>query len=140
MLGGSVHTECYIYKSLAYTIYILFTCILISYINFKVIIAMFYFCHLKSPWNIMKNILNSIYIYILKKEKKKSSTTNMKKKCVIRKLNLYFFDAMKNSQIFPSKVCHFHYNHIFLFRREMGNIRMGKEVRLHKHIKFRLSG
>ena len=35
---------------------------------------------------------------------------------------------MKNGHIFPSKVCHFHYDHRFLFSREMGNIRAYKEV------------
>ena len=51
-----------------------------------------------------------------------------------------FFDVMKNGQIFPSNVCHFHYDPRFLFSREMGNIRTCKEVRLQELIKFRLSG
>ena len=29
---------------------------------------------------------------------------------------------MKNGQIFHSKVCHFQYDHRFLFSREMGNM------------------
>ena len=51
----------------------------------------------------------------------------------------FFFDAVKNGQIFPSKVCHFQYDNRFLLSRDMGNIRSCKEVRLKKLIKFRLS-
>ena len=40
--------------------------------------------------------------------KKNSLLTNIRNKCVIRKINLYFFDVMKNDQIFSSKVCYFH--------------------------------
>ena len=29
---------------------------------------------------------------------------------------------MRNDQIFPSKVCHFQYDHRFLFSREIGNV------------------
>ena len=47
---------------------------------------------------------------------------------------------MKNDQIFPSKVCHFEYDHRFLLSTEMGNIRTCKEVRLQKLITLRLSG
>ena len=47
---------------------------------------------------------------------------------------------MKNGQIFPSKVSHFQYDHIFVFSREIGKIVMCKEIRLQKLIKFRLSG
>ena len=39
-----------------------------------------------------------------------------------------FFKVTKNSQIFP--VCHFQYDHRFLFSREMQNIRRYKEIRL----------
>ena len=48
----------------------------------KVIIAMFYFCHLNHSSNIMKNIFNSIFIYfwII------SLLTNITNKCVIRKI------------------------------------------------------
>ena len=58
----------------------------------------------------------------------------------MRKINRYFFDVMKNGQIFPSKVCHFQYDHRFLFSREMGNTVSCKEIRLQKLIKLRLSG
>ena len=66
--------------------------------------------------------------------------TNIRNKCVLRKINLYFFDVMKNGQVFPSKVCHFQHDHKSLFSREMGNIRTCKEIRLQKLIKFGLSG
>ena len=33
--------------------------------------------------------------------------TNIKNKCVIRKINLYFYDFMKNGEIFLAKVCPF---------------------------------
>ena len=51
-----------------------------------------------------------------------------------------FFDVMKNGQISPSKVCYFQYDHILLFSREIGNIRMCYEIRLQNLIKIRLSG
>ena len=57
-------------------------------------------------------------------------STNIRNKRVIRKINVYFFDVMKNGHSFPSKVCHFQYDHRFLFSREMGNIREYKVVRL----------
>ena len=47
----------------------------------------------------------------------------------MRKINLYFFDVMKNGHIFPSEVCDF-----------CGKIRACKEARLPRLIKFRLSG
>ena len=37
------------------------------------------------------------------------------------------FDFIENGQIFPSKVCHFQYDHRFFFSIEMGNIRICKE-------------
>ena len=46
---------------------------------------------------------------------------------VIRKINRYFLDVMKN-------------DHRFLFSREMGNIRTCKKARLQKPIKLELSG
>ena len=64
---------------------------------------------------------NSISIYSWKQI---SLLTNIRNKFVIRNINLWFFDVMKNSQIFPSKVCPFQYDHRFVFNREMGNIRM----------------
>ena len=50
-----------------------------------------------------------------------------------------FFDVTKNGQIFPSKVCHFQYDHRFLSSRQMGNIRTCKEVCLKILTQFRLS-
>ena len=94
----------------------------------------------------MKNIFNSISTYHSKKKKKKEKKTYVNKhkkqmyKCVARKINLYFPDVMKNGQTFSSKVCHFQYDHRFLFRREMGNIRRCNEIRLQKHIQFGLTG
>ena len=93
----------------------------------KVTIVIFYFCHSKNLSDVMKYIFNSISIYFWKK---KFLLTNIRNKSVIRKINLYFFDVMKNGHIFPSKVCHFQYDHGFLFSRETGNIREYKEVRL----------
>ena len=43
---------------------------------------------------------------------------------------------MRNGHVFPSKVCHFQYDHRFLFSRGMGNIRAYKEVRLKWRIEF----
>ena len=68
-------------------------------------IAMFYFCHPKSPLNIMKNVFNSITICSWKKI---FLVNKPKSKCVIRK-NLYFFDILKNGLILPLKACHFQY-------------------------------
>ena len=47
-------------------------------------------------------------------------------------MKIYFFDIMKNGQIFPSKVCDFQYDNKFPFSRKMENIRGSKEVRLLK--------
>ena len=99
----------------------------------KVTIAMLYFFHSKNPSDGIKNIFNSISIYL---EKKKILVNKEKKQ---RKINL-FFDVMKNGDIFPSKVCHFQYYHGFLSSREMWNIRVCKEVRQQKLSKFWLSG
>ena len=33
--------------------------------------------------------------------------TNIKNKCVIRKINLYFYEFIKNGEIFLAKVCPF---------------------------------
>ena len=43
-----------------------------------------------------------------------------------------YFDVMENDQIFPSKVCHVHYHHKFLFSRTMKNIRSFNELRRQK--------
>ena len=50
-------------------------------------------------------------------------------------MNLYFSDVMKNGLIFPSKVCHFQFDHRFHFSRKMGNIRTCMEARLQKPAK-----
>ena len=54
----------------------------------------------------------------------------------MRKKSL-FFDVMENDQFFYSKVNHFQYDHRFLFRGEIGNIRGLKEEVLQKLIKLR---
>ena len=50
-----------------------------------------------------------------------------------------FFKVIKNGQIFSSNVCHFQYDHRFLFSREMRNIGTYKDIRMQKLVKFRLS-
>ena len=91
---------------------------------------MFYFGYLQNPSNIMKNIFNSIFI-----------CSGNKVSLLAKIRNKYlFFEVLKNSQIFTSKVCHFQYNLRFLFSREMRTIRTWNEIRLQKLIKFRLSG
>ena len=62
----------------------------------------------------------SIFKNILKK--KNSLLANIRNKCVVRKINLYFFDVIKNDQIVPSKVCHFEYDYIIFFSRKLRNI------------------
>ena len=56
----------YIYIYIIF-IYIIYIYIILSARNtdlfIEVIIAMFYFCHLENPSNIMKDIFNSIFIY-----------------------------------------------------------------------------
>ena len=64
-------------------------------------------------------------LYIL--EKKVSLLTNIRNKYITRKINIYFFDIMKNGQIFPSKVCYFQYGNRFLFSREMGKLEVAKK-------------
>ena len=44
------------------------------------------------------------------------------------------FDDIENDQIFPSKVCHVHYGHRFLFGRKIENSRSFKELRLQKNL------
>ena len=57
----------------------------------KLIIALFYFCHSNHSSNIMKNIFDSIYIFL----KKSSSLTNITKKCVVRRI-MYFCKNLLN--------------------------------------------
>ena len=101
----------------------------------KVTTVMFYFCHSKNISNITKNIFSSMSICCWKK-----LLVNKYKKQMCYKENLYFFDVMKNGEIFSLKVCHFQYNRRFLFRRETRNSRTCKEVCMQKLIKSWLSG
>ena len=61
-----IYLYIYIYYIYIYYIYI-YIYIILSARNtdlfIEVIIAMFYFCHLENPSNIMKDIFNSIFIY-----------------------------------------------------------------------------
>ena len=57
--------------------------------------------------NIIKNIFNSIYLFL-----KKSFFVNTYEKQMYYEGNKsLFFDVMENGQIFPSKVCRFKYDH-----------------------------
>ena len=60
--------------------------------------------------------------------KKISLLTNIRSKCVIKKINL-FFDVMKNAQVFPSKLCHFQYDHRLLLNREMEKVQGGTSAK-----------
>ena len=62
-----------------------------------------------------------LYLYIFLN--KIFLSTNIRNICVKRKINRYYFDVMKNDQIFSSKVYHFQYDNRFLFRREIENVR-----------------
>ena len=105
MLGRSVHTGWYIYNSLVHIgiiyLHVIDACL-------KVTIAMFCFYHSKNNSKIMKNIFNCISIY---SRNKISFLKDIRSKCFMRKINLYFFEVMKNGKIFPSKDCHFQYDH-----------------------------
>ena len=101
----------------------------------KVTTVIFYFCHSKNISNITKSIFSSMSICCWKK-----LLVNKYKKQMCYKENLYFFDVMKNGEMFSSKVCHFQYNSRFLFRRETRNSRTCKEVSMRKLTKSRLSG
>ena len=94
------------------------------------------FLRFEKFFNLKKNRFSSIHIFSWRKI---YLLTNIRNKCVIRKINLYFFDVIKHGQIFPSKACHSQYGHRLFFGREMGNNRTCKEVRLQKLVKFRLS-
>ena len=54
---------------------------------------------------------------------KKFFLTNIRNKFVFRKISLYFFDVMKNGEIFPSKAFIFQHDPRFHFSIEIGNIR-----------------
>ena len=105
--------------------------------DLKVTFTVFYFCDLKNSLTVKKNCFSSIHIFSWRKI---YLLTNIRNKCVIRKINLYFFDVIKHGQIFPSKACQSQYGHRLFFGREMGNNRTCKEVRLQRLVKFRLSG
>ena len=81
VLGGSVHTGCYIHNSLVHVANICIIYLHLIDAFLKVIIAMLYFFHLKNSSNIMKIHFNSISIYSWKKI---SSSTNEGNKCVAR--------------------------------------------------------
>ena len=91
----------------------------------EVTIVMSYFCHSKIPSDVMKNIFNSISPYIWEKN---PLVNKYKKQTWL--FFFFFFDVVRKSHIFPSKVCHFQYGHRFLFSKETRNIRAYKEVRL----------
>ena len=57
--------------------------------------------------------------------------------CYKKNKSAFFFDVMKNGQIFASEIGHFEHDDRFLFNREMGNIRSRKDVTLQKLVKFR---
>ena len=59
---------------------------------------MFYFCHSENPSIYMKILSNSNPMYSWKKI---SLLENVRNTFVIRKINLHFFDVMKNGQSFP---------------------------------------
>ena len=63
--------------------------------------------------------------------------TNIRSKCVTRKIKFYFVDVMKNGHIRPSKICHFHFDHRFIFNREIRSI---TKISLQKRIKFGCPG
>ena len=87
---------------------------------------MFQFCHSENPSDVTKYFQFHLYIFL-----KKNLLVNKYKKQTSYKVNKsLFFDVMKNGHIFPSKVCHFKFDHRFLFCREMGNISAWEEVRL----------
>ena len=79
------------------------------------------------------NIFNSIFIYF---RKKNSVLKNVRHKCVIRKINLYFFDDVKNGQTVTSKFCLFQYDPRFFFVEKYVT---RQKVRLQKLIKFRFA-
>ena len=59
-----------------------------------------------------------LYIFL----KKNLLVNKYKKQTSYKVKKSLFFDVMKNGNIFHSKVCHFKFDHRFLFCREMGNI------------------
>ena len=59
-------------------------------------------------------------LYILEKN---VLVNKYKKQMCYEENKSLFIDVMKNNQMFPSKVCHFRYDHRFLLSREVGNIR-----------------
>ena len=63
----------------------------------KVTIAMFYFWHSKNLSSVMKDIfIPSLYIL----ENSISLLANIRGKCVIRKINLYFLTSLKMTKMF----------------------------------------
>ena len=102
LLCRSVHTGCYIYNSLIHMIY-LFICIVYLHVIetcLKLWFLSLIFWHLKSPSNVMKNIVNSISIYSWKKL---SLSANISSKCIVIKIILYFLTSWKMAKFFLQK-------------------------------------
>ena len=100
----------------------------------KVTSTMLYFCYLQNSSIVMKIVFNSFSIYSWTKI---FLSINIRRKCLVRKTNLFFLTPWKMS-IFPSEISHFEHDHRFLSTREMRSIRSCKEIRLGKRFKYRL--
>ena len=101
-----VYTECYIYN-LCFVWYIniymyyLFVCNRGLFKSYDCYVLFLSFKYVKySPLKIMKDVFNFISIYLWKKF---SCLTNSRSKCVVRKINLYFSDVVKNVQFVLQK-------------------------------------
>ena len=91
----SSHRVVYLQFLGSYNICIVYLHIIVACL--KVAIAMFCFCYSKNPSNIMKNIFNPISIYSWNKI---FLLTNVKNKCFMRKINLYFLKLSKMVKFF----------------------------------------
>ena len=56
---------------------------------------------------------------------------------MLSEIKFYFVGVMKIGHIFPPKVCHFNFDHRFIFNREIRSI---TKIRLQKRIKFGFPG
>ena len=110
LLAVLVHIWCYIYNSLVHIINVLFICM-----NGGLFKS--YYCYvLILPFEkYFKYYEKCFYFHFYILLRKISLLTTVRNKCVIMKVNLYFLDIMKNDKIFSSKVCHFQFDHRFLF-------------------------
>ena len=81
-----------------YNICIIYLHIIETYL--KVTIAMFYFCNLINPSDLMKKIFDSISVY---SSKQISLSTNIRNKGVIGKINLHFLTSWKMAIFFLQK-------------------------------------